>query len=389
MKKDSQHVTRQRLSAVDSYGPKTIIHVINDASTGGAQSLVEALARYRQPETAVELVVLMRPGPLSSRFASAFDAVDYIGLTPSTLNLARPVAALSKLLRRRSATIVHSHLFQSDLVTLLSYKGGAKHVSTVHTSAMTEHDPYRSRMVARLVGAASRTMDGVVLCSPSCVALTRAMHFRQILGAVPNGVFVPQDYRYATTSNSFLSLARWHVVKGHAYLFSAFLDATRDVPSARLVCAGSGMTGDNADLRQLLSVLRRSHGADVDKIVLVGPVSDVVPLMTASCALVSASTYGEALPMVGLEACAQGLPVISTAVGDSARAVADDRLLARPADTHDLARAIRLFVELSESDRSDLSKTSRGIAVANFDIAHTVAAYNRLYDRVSAPGVRP
>jgi glycosyltransferase involved in cell wall biosynthesis len=386
MKQEGQHVARQSLSAGDSYGPKTIIHVINDASTGGAPSLVESLARYRLPGTSVELVVLMRPGPLSGRYSAAFDAVHYIGLTPSTLNIGRAVATLSKILRRRSATIVHSHLFQSDLVTLLSYKAGARHVSTIHTSAMTQADPYRSRLVARLVGVASRTMDGVVLCSPSSAALTRTLHYRKILATVPNGVFVPEDYRYAAGSNSFLSLARWHIVKGHTHLFPGFLDATHDVPSARLVCAGSGMTDDNADLARMLSALRGSHGADVDKIVLAGPVSDVVPLLTASCALISASTYGEALPMVGLEACAHGLPVISTDVGDSVRAVADHRMLARPADTHDLARAIQLFVEFGEPDRIELSRASRSLAVANFDITHTVAAYNRLYDRITGRG---
>ena len=36
-----------------------ILHVINDAETGGAQTLVEALARHRDPSDEAHILVLL------------------------------------------------------------------------------------------------------------------------------------------------------------------------------------------------------------------------------------------------------------------------------------------------------------------------------------------
>jgi glycosyltransferase involved in cell wall biosynthesis len=55
-----------------------------------------------------------------------------------------------------------------------------------------------------------------------------------------------------------------------------------------------------------------------DRSILLGPRHDLGALLSACDVVVIGSSYGEALPMVAIEAAAAGLPIVATNVGDVA-----------------------------------------------------------------------
>lgn len=125
-----------------------IVHVVNDAETGGAQTLIEALSSSPGDGDEHHILVLMGRGALSERLAASASTVTYAHLRRSSLSPLRAIRALRGLAREYDIDIVHSHLLQSDLVSLFTFHHAAR-VTTLHTSGAHE-----SRSLSQLVGLA-------------------------------------------------------------------------------------------------------------------------------------------------------------------------------------------------------------------------------------------
>ena len=78
------------------------------------------------------------------------------------------------------------------------------------------------------------------------------------------------------------------------------------------------------------------------------------------------SSRREALPLVLLEAMADGLPCVATDVGDVARAVGDDAVVVPPDDVPALAAGLRRLL-VDPSARADLGARARRRAVRDLD----------------------
>ncbi|WP_433050334.1 glycosyltransferase [Dactylosporangium sp. CS-033363] len=353
-----------------------MVHVVNVADTGGAQTLIEALVAHRPAGTYAGVVVLGAPGVLSGRLAAVADRVDHLGLDPATWRLDRLLRRVRIAVAAHRADVVHAHLLQSDLAVAL-LPGRPVRVSTVHTTGLGAGDRARSRGLARVMARLSRRFAYSVACSRQAEAyMAGAGYPPRHTVLIENGVALP-GVRVARERPVFVSLSRWHPMKDHATLFRAFARVVGRHPRYELRCCGSGVTPDNRELTGLIARLGLEHHVE-----LLGPVEEPGRVLQGADALVLSSAYGEALPMAGLEALALGVPVVATDVGDCARLCADPGLLAPPRDEVGLAEALMRVARLGPGERAALSVAARGIAAASFDIRRTVAAYYELYGKV-------
>lgn len=356
----------------------TVLHVVNDLDTGGAQTLLEALALRRLPGQRLALCVLQGPGQLSGRLEPLFAPVTHLGLTRSSWSLGQLRSGVDRAVRDVRPDIVHSHLLQADLAVLLSRRRGAATVSTVHTTGMSGADPLRSRVLGRVIGAAARRFDAVVACNDSCLVYTQRMRYAvDHLDVIANGVPLHPVPLPPTGPPTLLHLARWHPMKDHATLFAALRSVRERGHAVRLQCAGSGMTPDNAALTDLLD----EHGvaAAVD---LLGVRHDVAALLQGAHALVLSSAYGEALPMAGLEALAAGRPVVTTDVGGCRSLAVEPALVVPPGRPVLLADAVAEVVTAAPARWRELSAAARGLAERDYDVSTTVRRYDEVYRRL-------
>ncbi len=358
-----------------------VLHIINDAQVGGAQTLIEGLATERLDGDEVRLAVLLGPDTLSERYARAFDQVHYVRLVRRRPNVLRALRELQALVDSFEPDVVHSHLEQADLLAQLLRIRQAIRVSTIHTSGYSARDHLLTRWIARVVARRSRRFDAVIACDDSCLPFMRDMGYRSPGIVIRNGVMVPGNTSYRPESKVLLCLARWHPMKGFEYLFEAFDRFGAEHPDWSLVCAGSDMDDANAELVGLLAKMRPDVRA---RVALLGPVADIVPLIRQAGALVLASTYGEAFVLVGMEAAVHGLPVIITDIGGSREFVVDDAFLVEPASAPDLHRAFAQFAAASLERRMELSRLSRQIGVTRFSVAATAQEYDRVYRQAFA-----
>lgn len=358
-----------------------IVHVVNDAETGGAQTLIEALSSSPEGGDEHHVLVLMGRGALSDRLAASASTVTYAHLGRRSLSPFRAIRALRGLVREHDVDIVHSHLLQSDLVSLLTFHRTAR-VTTLHTSGAHE-----SRSLSQLVGLAvarlSRKFDAVVACSSSAREYGIRSRYAQgtAIPVIHNGTHVPPRRPDSEPSREgpvrLVHLARWHPMKDHATLFASLAILQSAGQAVVVDCAGLGVESTNSTLVELAA----EHGVS-GRVRFLGSVADVPGLLTGAAGLIISSSHGEALPMAGLEALAHGLPVATTDVGDCRILAVDPRLVVPPRDPQQLANAIGVLSDAPE-EWPDLSHEAWHRAASSFSVASCASAYRALYLRVT------
>jgi glycosyltransferase involved in cell wall biosynthesis len=364
--------------SMPAHSHKKILHVINSAGTGGAQTLIESMALYRLSGDEVRLLVLQGPASLSKRLEAAFDSVDYVGMADDTLNPLSAIRGLGRAVRKHRPDVVHSHIFVSDLISLLTPVAGAARVSTVHQSGLSASDPRSSSGVVKLVGLGSQRFGSVVATSEAAAQFMQASWYRREPTLIHNGVPIPETIPpYDPSSVTLVSLARWHPMKAHDVLFEAFRLVKARVPGAKLVCAGERMTVENPELLALVNQAGASVGDDVQ---LLGPVGRVGDVLEGAACLVLSSTGVESWPMVGGEATAHGVPVITTDIGETATFALVPEHLVPPGSPELLAEAITDFLLLPPDRRLQLSHDARAKAVSEFSVSRVVEKYDAVYE---------
>lgn len=351
-----------------------ILHVINDAETGGAQTLVEALARHRDPSDEAHILVLLGRGGLSDRLEEAASSVEHVGMSRKDLVPARAAAHLLRMVRRLEIDVVHSHLQQSDLLSALTPHGRPR-VSTQHSS-----QDGSSSAVARFAWqAAAKTsfrMDAVVACSPSARRVATEFGYTfpaEKMPVIVNGTATAPAPSPDPGGQRLLHLGRFAPAKDHRTLLEAMALVHERLPGATLRCAGNDVDEDNDELTSW----RRELGLE-RSVELCGTISDVRSELRAADALVFSSST-EALPMAGIEALSEGLPVVTTDAGDAGLLAVDEHLLCPPRDPRALAERLLWLLERSPQQRAQLRRQAWQLCGERFGIERTVARYRSIY----------
>ncbi|AJT42564.1 glycosyltransferase [Psychromicrobium lacuslunae] len=355
-----------------------ILHLVNDAQTGGAQTLIEALGREADERDQIHLLVLMGRGSLSTRLEEVATSVSYVGMKQRDVFPARAVRAMNRLVKRHHIELVHSHLMQSDLISLLSPLKIPR-VSTVHTSGAHESRAI-SGLVGKVVARLSGRFNAVVACSASAQRYAQRNNYRSQSSIILNGTQLDGwSVENGVSSQNFVHLARWHEMKDHSNLFQALRIVRESFPAAALHCAGLNVDADNPAITELIN----SAGVD-DAVTLHGSVQSVKPLFDTSRGLVISSSHGEALPMAGIEALSSGLPVVTTDVGDCAELAIGNDYLVAPRQPEELAEAMLKLIQLDPARYRAARAQARGRAEQRFDERVTAQKYRKLYQQLLA-----
>lgn len=356
-----------------------VLHVVNDLNTGGAQTLIENLARLSPTGDEVGLHVLSGRGQLSDRIEPHFAFVAHAGMGRDSVNVPKAVSQVRRSVGRFRPDVVHSHLLQSDLLAILIPDAVAK-VSTIHTTGLGPADRRRTRALAWAAARGSGRLDAAVACSGGAREYMRSAGYRApIMTTIENGVALVERHDGSPRGRDFVCLSRWHPMKDHTTLARAFAAYIAGGGDGDLLLAGTGMSADNADLRSLLV-----REGIADRVELLGVVQDIDAVCRRCRASVISSSYGEALPMAGLESLARGRPVITTDVGDCRRLAASPELLVPTGDPPALAAALRHVQHLSGAEAEGLADRAQAIVRDRYSIRRTSEAYGALYREVVA-----
>lgn len=369
-----------------------LLFVCTDADIGGAERLLAMLASHWDQADTLRLVVLMQPGTLSERLEASFDEVVYLNYPPSSRNLLGMVRGFKQQIEEFQPDLVTSHLFHADLVTALVPTKVPK-TSTVHTQKLSREDHPLTRLIARAVGLLSFRFSAIIPSSDSAdmQRFIRDLKFRHVVEPILNGAPIPDNSLFDAASQTFVSIARNHPVKGHRVLFQAFAQIASKHPDWKLQAWGPDVLPEHPAMNEAIRLAQATGVFESGRLTLHGPTDEPEEVLAGSAALVISSLYGETLPLIGAEAAGAGVPVITTDNGNCSDFADDERFLVPPHSVNALAEAMDLFASLSETERLQLSQLARNRAEERYAPWHVAEKYRELFESLalkSAGGTR-
>lgn len=333
-----------------------ILEVIDTLSMGGAQRVVERLARAaaHTPDVRISVATFSEPDDRLVHDALTSLGVEVHVRVPRTRgDLSDPTVPLHLARLARHHDLVHTHLGTANVL------GAAAGRLARRPSVLTLHT-VQPGGGERRVGSdlRSRAVDWALHSGATHVVAVgnavRDAHAGRVGGRAvpvitnpaPEPAPIAADERAAARSDLGLSghvlvaVGRLEAPKGLDHLLLAMNDLPADTT---LVLAGEGSLDDQ---------LRRQAEAVgiADRVRFLGNVDDVAGVLAAADVFVS-SSIREGMPMAVLEAMARGLPVVATDVGDVRATVAGGGTIVDAADPDALAAAIGAMREPAVASR--------------------------------------
>lgn len=365
-----------------------VLHVVPSLGQGGAERVLANLLSSQRLSVDHHVLSLLTDQPFF-RFEAP---VETLGLTRES-HSAQALGKLHQLRRhvnRIAPDLVHGWLYHGNAFAIGAAGLGIPILWAIHntTLSVTDTKP-ATRRIDRVCAALSRYVPTRILY---CSETARLVHERNGYApshsvVVHNGVDL-SDYRFdalrrarlraalGLTEEAFAiaAIGRFDQQKNHGLVAKVFASVARSA-DARLLLVGTGCSADNTQLLAMLEAVGIR-----DRSILLGSRHDIGALLSACDVVVIGSSYGEALPMIAIEAAAAGLPIVATDVGDVARfAVQPDDVVPRD-DADAMSRALLgVWARRAGSVRQEGLDEARAKMLEPYSLEHMSRAYLDLY----------
>lgn len=366
-----------------------ILHIVPTLASGGAERLLSNLVSHPAPNDDQIVVSLTAGEPF---FDLSPARVVSLGLKRGQIS---PAAALRfrSIVRELRPDVVHAWMYHANLLSYIVARDGVPILWSIHNSDLPRAGTRRmTRAINHICARLSRRIPAAIV-----YAGDRARELHEGIGydtskslVIPNGIdfqafardpVARRDLRreLGIADDVFLigALARFDPQKDHATLLRAFATLRR-TQNAQLVLAGADCTPSNPLITDLVGKLGIG-----ESVRLVGPRSDAARLLSALDVLALPSCFGEAMPMVAIEAVAAELAIVGTDVGETGRFVVAPEFLTQPGDEEALAAALGHMATAVRSDElvTNLSRLRSQLS-SIYAIDHVAALYRQTYARL-------
>ena len=326
----------------------------------------------------MQVVYWGHPGDLRKELEDL--GVEVVHLQGVGRSLFRLAMAFSRHVRQTRPDVIHTHLFDADLVGILTARvfGVRRCFSTIHSSTFFEPRRHRWRyrglalLVSRFFPVSQALSD--VLVQRCRVPAARV---RVIRNGIDMTRFAPSHARGGAVTRGPIigTLARLIPSKGIRFLLDAMPPLLLEYPEALLLVGGGG------EEQETLERQARVLGI-ADRVEFVGPIHDPRDFYRRLDLFVLPS-LDEAFGLVVLEAMAMGLPVIGTRVGGVPEVLTHgvNGWLVEPGNSAQLAAGIRTLWADPALCRHAAEEGRR--TAVRFDVTRVAAELQAEYERLA------
>ncbi len=324
---------------------RKVLHLINGEHFSGAERVQDLLATA-MPQFGYEVgFACVKPG----RFLQVRNSDCELFETPMRNKLDVWCAGrVRKLFRERNFELIHAHTPRTLMIgALAANKLNCPLVYHVHSPVGRDSERGLTNRVNTWIETWSlRQVDRMICVSNSLAAYMQQLgHPESKIRVVSNGVARVIDLPTRDLPNSTWTvgtMALFRPRKGTEVLLEALAVLKRDGVPVKLRAVGPFETPEYE--QEIMGHVQRLGIADL--IDWMGFQTNVDQQLQQMDLFVLPSLYGEGLPMVVLEAMANGVPVVASRVEGIPEAVRDqiDGLIFEPADPQDLADKLKSLI---------------------------------------------
>lgn len=353
---------------------------------GGAETqLVNLAKRLKMRGWNVRVVSMLRPQAYVDDLEQAGIPVDSLGMLRGKPD-PRALFHLASILRRERPQVVHSHMVHANVLARL-----ARLLAQIPVLVCTAHNINEG---GHLREWAYRLTD--FLCDITTQVSRTGLARYVRIGAVPRDKihFIPNGVDTDRFSHSpatrvrvrrelglegcfaWLAVGRFEIQKDYPTMLQAFARAAQDRKDMVLLVVGQGPQRE--DLKRLVLELGING-----KVRFLGVRKDIPDLINAADGYLMSSIW-EGMPIVLLEACAVGLPVVATDVGGNREIIVEGKsgFLVPPKDPEALSRAILRLMELSPEEKQSMGEYGRRYVEENYTLERVVDQWEMLYRKL-------
>ncbi|HWD58485.1 MAG TPA: glycosyltransferase [Stellaceae bacterium] len=372
-----------------------LLHIIPDLWTGGAETmLAQLIAKSDRAKFEHQVLSLRSVGDVGPTLREHGVTVDALGVHAWSAGLLK-LPSFRHTIQTYRPHVVHTWLYHANVVGGAAARlwSDAKLVWGLHCGPLDiAQVKYRTRLMRWLGGRMSGPLpDRIICCAHSVEAVHAELGYaRQNLTVIPNGVDVARfhpDPRAREALRAELGIGAGEFLVGWVGRYdpqkdyATFLDAARaalDVqPNLRFLLCGRGFEADRGEVTRALA----ARGL-LDRFIRLGFRTDVPRVMAALDAFALSSSYGEAFPLVIIEAMATGLPVVATDVGDTRTMIEGCGITVPPRAPAALAAGIVEVARLPAEDYRTLQDEARERVATMFSLEAAVGRHEALYREV-------
>jgi len=366
--------------------PRTILHTIETAGPGGAETVVLNLATRLDPRRFRSIALLPSESWLGEKLKSS-GVPTFFAESGRWWDLRLP-RAMAKLIRKEKVDLVHSHLPDQNFYSCVAGRmTECKAVVTYH-GPVELSDARRLKGMIKLWAVRNSAAAVVVVCDYVGEMLKEIGFPAEKIVRIYNGIGLARfegtpggrlrrELGLRNGSKLVGMVANVRPSKGYEY----FMRAARQVCAADARACFVAVGDIDEELAQPLWKLR-DELAIGDRIRFLGFREDIPEILKDLDVFVLSST-AEGFPLVTLEAMAAGKPVVVTRCGGPQEVVEDGRTgyMVPPADAEALAEKITELLGAPER-AAELGARARRKIEDEFSVEEMIARYEELYGRV-------
>lgn len=345
---------------------KRILHIITGLNTGGAETMIHKLCKYRSQKVEYKVLSLTSFGPIAKKIEATGVEVQALGLWKSPLSLFK-LFRLVPIILSFKPHIIQTWLYHSDLIGGVFGKLLGIPVfwnirqAKVNASLNKKH----TVLAARLCGLLSFIPEKILSCTKVGIPEHEKMGYKkEKFIFVPNGFEIEEFQPCEVKKNIILHVGRYAPLKDHETFIKAANIIHARLPDYEFHMYGDGVVETNDSLKKLKGT---------DKIKLLGRSENLKEIYPKASLLISTSLSEGFSNTIG-EAMLCDIPVLATAAGDSQLIVEDHRLFIEKQKPEQIAAKAMEVLQTPFSKSYFREKISK-----RFDIKDVVGVYEKLY----------
>ena len=354
-----------------------ILYVITSLGLGGAEKLLLSYLEGLDPNKYKFYVCTLRdkPNDLASEISKHAELYNL-----NVKNRFNPliVIPLRKLIKRLQPDIIHTHLMQARIYSVIAQLGMKRHLLITHKHNNVNLNKHNLFILFEMISL--RFYDKIIAISHSVKQSLMKLEF-----APQEKIYVLQNcvdyalYNDNSRNNSVFggnpiilgTVCRLEPQKGIRYLLLAMKTILTKFPDVKLEIVGTGSLLN--ELQNLANELKISNS-----IKFLGKFADVIPFYKRMDIFVLPSLY-EGFGIVILEAMAMGIPIVATNVDGIKEVVinGESGILIPPKNPEAIANAVNYLIDNPRVSEKLITEGKKRAKL--FDIHDHLMKLDKLY----------